>query len=184
MSIAQRLLRLLWLLTALTWVGIAHAGTNEISVQIKAAYLYKFAAYVEWPPSAFEHSDTPLVIGMIAADDIADNLSQVKGNTSTTWRRIEVRLVKPGESLNGIHILFIGHTELERVKRVLDQTQALPILTVTDSNGALAVGSAINFLNIDDHIRFEVSLTQAERRHLKISARLLAVAQKVESVKP
>lgn len=180
----QRKIRVFLFLVAVTWAGITHAGSNELGVQIKAAYLYKFATYVEWPMSSFEPSNAPLVIGVIGADEIADNLSQIKGSPNTSWRSIEVRSLKHGESLHGIHILFIGYNELDRIKRLLEQTHGLPILTVTDTNGALAIGSAINFLLIDDHIRFEVSLLQAERRHLKISARLLAVAQKVESQKP
>ena len=184
MSMAHRMLRIFLLLVMLTWAADAHAGTTEISSQIKAAYLYKFATYVEWPLSAYEQSNTPLVIAIIGADDIADNLSQIKSNNNSPWQSIEVRIVKPGESLAGIHILFIGHNELERIRRIVEQTHSLPILAVTDTSGALSAGSAINFLSIDDHIRFEVSLAQAERHRLKISARLLAVAQKVESAKP
>ncbi|MBI3712966.1 MAG: YfiR family protein [Burkholderiales bacterium] len=184
MPTGHRMLRLLLLLVTLTWAGSTHAGSTEISAQIKAAYLYKFATYVEWPVSSYEQNNTTLIIGIVGADEIADSLNQIKSSPSAPWHSIEVRVIKPGESLAGIHILFIGHGELERIKRILEQTLSLPILTVTDTNGALSIGSAINFLNIDDHIRFEVSLIQAERHRLKISARLLAVAQKIENGKP
>ncbi|HSY28334.1 MAG TPA: YfiR family protein, partial [Burkholderiaceae bacterium] len=63
-------------------------------------------------------------------------------------------------------------------------TQSLPILVVTESAGALESGSIINFVPVDDRIRFEISVTQAERSGLKISSRLLGVAQKIESGKP
>ncbi len=184
MPTLQRLTRLFFLLHVLTWAGIAHAGSNELGVQIKAAYLYKFATYVEWPASSFERNDTPLVIGIIGADEIADNLNHIKGNVTALGRNIEVRLLKQGEPLIGVHILFIGYNDLERIRRILEFTHSLPILTVTDTPSALSAGGAINFLNVADHIRFEVSLLQAERRQLKISARLLAVAQKVENLKP
>lgn len=175
--------RLFLLLVAAAWSGIACAEPNDISTQVKAAYLCKFLTYVEWPPSSFENANTPLIIGTIGADEVAEHIKQIKGNTNVLGRSIEVRTLKPGDTLAGVHILFVGHNELERVRRILEPTQVLPLLTVTDTQGALLAGGTINFMTIDDHIRFEVSLTQAERRRLKISARLLAVAQKIESYK-
>lgn len=175
--------RLFLLSVALSWSGVSYGESSDLSVQVKAAYLYKFLSYVEWPASTFEHANSPLVIGVIGADDIAEHLKQIKDSAHVLGRGIDVRFLKPGDSLVGLHILFVGHGEHERIRRTLEPAQTLPVLTVTDAVGALALGGTINFLMIDNHIRFEVSLTQAERRRLKISARLLAVAQKVESYK-
>lgn len=171
------------LLIALQFLAVAGragaAGPGEIEQQIKAAYLYKFENYVEWPPS-FAPADRPLVIGIVGADEIAAELSNLNRGHRANQRAMEVRLLKPGEAPDGVQILFVGRQESGRLKRLLEGIQAQPVLVVTESAGALGAGSIINFVPVDDRIRFEVSLAQAERSGLKISARLLGVAQKVE----
>lgn len=162
----------------------AAVGAGEVEYQIKAAYLYKFAAYVEWPSAAFADSNTPVVIGVIGADALAAELKNVKGGPTVNNREILVRPLKPGDSLAGLQILFIGRQESSRLKQLLESLQSQPVLTVTEWGGAINTGSVINFVPVDDRIRFEVSTASAERSGLKISARLLGVAQRVETRRP
>lgn len=160
------------------------AASNEpsdIEIQVKAAYLYKFSAYVEWPPSTFAQADTPITIGVVGTDALVAALNNLKQSLSASSRGIKVKQLKPEEPLAGVQILFIGGVENKELKRLLEGIQSQPVLTVTDFPGALDAGSAINFVPIDDRIRFEVSLAHAERSGLKISARLLSVAHKVET---
>ena len=173
-----------WLvgLALLAWSFGANAG--EIEQQIKAAYLYKFASYVDWPASVFAQADTPVTIGVLGADEIATELNNIKTARPVSSRPIEVKRLKPGEPTSGVQMLFIGHEESARLKRLQDNLQSRPVLTVTDSVGALGAGSIINFVTVDDRIRFEVSVAQAELSGLKISARLLGVAQRIETRKP
>lgn len=163
------------------WGGESGLSEN----QIKAAYLYKFAAYVEWPPSAFAEANTPITIGVIGADEIVAELGNLRTDHSlVNDRAVEVKPLKPGESFSGVQILFIGRQQRQQLKQLLDNIQSQPILTVTESENALDAGSVINFIPIDDRIRFEVSVLHAERGGLKISARLLGVAQKIETGRP
>ncbi len=184
MPAAQRLfVQLLFAaLPLLAWPQAVVAA--EVESQIKAAYLYKFASYVDWPASAFAQADTPVTIGVMGADAVAAELNLIQGGRSGNSRAVEIRRLKPGESLNGVQMLFIGRDESARLKRIGDMVQSRPVLTVTDSAGALNAGSVINFVMVDDHIRFEVSVAQAEQNGLKISARLLGVAQKIETRRP
>lgn len=179
--------RVLLLLVVLGLSGGARAieaVQGESEYRIKAAYLYKFAAYVEWPSSAFARADTPVTIGIVGADDMATELNKLKGGPWINNRAMEVKLLKPGEPLTGIQILFVGRLESAALNRILDRVQAQPVLSVTELAGALGAGSIINFVPVDDRIRFEVSVAQAERSGLKISARLLGVAQKIETRRP
>ncbi|MES2952260.1 MAG: YfiR family protein [Pseudomonadota bacterium] len=173
----------LWLasLALLAWPLCATAV--DIEHQIKAAYLYKFASYVDWPASALTLADAPVTIGVLGADEIATELNNINSGRPANSRPIEVKRLKPGEPLTGIQMLFIGREESARLKRLQDSLQSRPVLTVTDSAGALGNGSVINFVTVDDRIRFEVSVAQAEQSGLKISARLLGVAQKIETRK-
>lgn len=184
MDIARRAALLIAFQCFATFASAAGSGASDIEYQIKAAYLYKFAAYVEWPPAAFAEANTPVTIGVVGADDVAAELNNIKGNQTVNNRAVQIKLIKPGDPLTGVQILFIGRQESARLKRWLDSVQAQPVLTVTEWTGALGAGSVINFVPVDDRIRFEVSAASAERSGLKISARLLSVAQKVEIRRP
>lgn len=176
---------MLWLAVQTTMVSVganADVGPNES--QIKAAYLYKFAAYVEWPPAVFVQADAPLTVGIIGADEIAEELRLLIKDRSVNGRVIHVKSLKIDDSVDEIQILFIGQRESGHLKNLLKSVQTRPILTVTEATNALDAGSIINFLSVDERIRFEVSVMQAERNGLKVSARLLAVAQKIDARSP
>jgi hypothetical protein len=150
--------------------------------RIKAAFLYKFAGYVEWPAGAFPASDTPLVIAIDGDEQLADELAQVVAGRTVAGRSLQVRKLKQDVSPVGAHMLF--SRDVREGRPPLSYIPTQPTLVVTDAQGALTRGSAINFIIVDAHVRFEVSLEDAERRGLSISARLLAVAQSVRSGKP
>ena len=183
MTNAQRILVRLWFMGLALIAWPFGAVAVEIEHQIKAAYLYKFASYVDWPASVLAQADAPVTIGVLGADEIAAELTSINNGRPANSRAIEVKRLKPGEPMTGVQMLFIGHEESLRLKRLQDGLQARSVLTVTDSVGALGAGSIINFVTVDDRIRFEVSVAQAELSGLKISARLLGVAQKIEARK-
>ncbi len=164
----------------------AHAAEpvrNATEASVKAAYLYKFAAYIEWPPAAFVRTETPFVIGIVGADDIAAELNKIKAAASVGGRPLEVRVLRPGEAAGGVHILFFGQQDAARLTREIKVTVAQPILTVTENGNGLLTGSIINFVNVSNRIRFEVSLANADRNSIKVSVRLLNVALRVEARK-
>lgn len=147
--------------------------------RVKAAFLYKFGSFVEWPPDAFARPEIPFVIGVIGADELADELAQVVAGRSVSGHPITVRKLRRGSSLAGLQVLFIGRADGGRLAEILAPAKGQPMLTVTESEGALAHGSVINFVVVGDKVRFDVALPPAELGNLKISARLLAVARRV-----
>jgi hypothetical protein len=158
--------------------------TAALEQRVKAAFLYKFAGYVEWPEGSFSKSDTPITIAVMGDDALAAELNQLVVDRTVAGRPILVRKLKDIEPSGAIHILFIGRGESARLNQVVKMLQPRPILIVTDSEGALTQGSVINFLLNDGHVRFEISLSSAEKRGLKLSSRLLAVAQNVQTGTP
>ena len=156
----------------------------SLETQVKAAFLYKFGGYVDWPAAAFPRSDTPLSIAVAGADVLAAELAQATTGRTVEGRSVTVRRVKPGDSLAGVHILFIGRAESARLAQWVQSAQPLSVLTVSESDGALAHGSVINFVLSDRRVRFEVALDAAEKSRLKLSSRLLAVAQQVRTGTP
>jgi hypothetical protein len=158
--------------------------TEPLESRVKAAFLYKFAGFVEWPASSFAGPGTPVTIAVIGAEPIAAELSQMVSGRTVNNRPISVKRLKAGESLAGVHVLFVGADAGSRLNQIAQAAQSRSILTVTESAEALAQGSIINFVIADRRVRFEISLGAAEKSRLKLSSRLLAVAQQVRTGTP
>jgi hypothetical protein len=187
MKIFKHLLALLifTLQISSTFAYAADSNAIEVENQLKATYLYKFASYVDWPATAFSESNAPFIIGIVGSDEIASKLKsliETEGHVLNN-RNIEVVILKPNAPQTNVQILFIGKHEDAILKNILSTIQTHPILTITESKEGLDDGSIINFITDDNRVRFEVSVIQAERSGLKISARLLKVAKKVETNK-
>jgi hypothetical protein len=170
-----------WLVAALLALPSLAVAQADREVQVKAAFLYKFGDFVDWPGSAFAGPDAVFTIGVVGADTLADELERVTKGRSVQERAVVVRRIRRGEPLGRVHVLFIGQAESARLPELAAATQGQPVLVVTDTDGATTRGSMINFVSVDGKVRFDVALPPAERGNLKISARLLAVARKVQS---
>lgn len=168
---------LLWRAVLLAWLCCAGTARADevLARQVKAAYLYKFAGYVEWPDGALPRPDSPVVIGVAHDGALADQLEHMVAGRTANGHPLQVRRLRRGDALAGLHMLFIGTPSGELMAAV----RGLPVLTVTDSTDAFALGSMINFLVADDRLRFEVALKPAIQAHLRISARMLTAATRV-----
>lgn len=147
---------------------------------IKAAYLYKFAAYVEWPEHVFAAATDPLTIGVYGADSLAAELAETTAGRTVDGRPIAVRRVAEAAELGEVHILFISAASGRELPALTAAASAHSVLVVTESRDALEQGSVINFRPVAQRIRFDVSLDSADRNQLRLSARLLAVAAQVQ----
>lgn len=150
------------------------AGAAESERSVKAVFLLKFGGYVEFAgggPGAGE----PLVIGVFGADDVAGELARLAAGGGGA-RPVVVRTLRPGDTLAGVHVLFIGGGESDRAEQLLRAAARQGALSVTEFDGGLREGSVINFRLVDARVRFEVSLAAAEKANLKLSSRLLGVA--------
>ena len=145
--------------------------------QIKAAFLYKFPAYVAWPDHAFTAPDAPFRIGLVGDDELADELKRLVSGRTINGRSIAV--LKRVDGSEKIHMLFVAAAADQRLPELLLQHQGQPLLTVTESPDALSHGSMINFVIVDGRLRFEIAPRTAEGARISISSRLLAVAWKV-----
>jgi hypothetical protein len=155
--------------------SVGDDGKPRPEHEIKAAFLYKFLGYVEWR-GVFEQPTLPIVIGVLAADDIAAELRTLARGRQVGGHPIQVRRVGKDDALEGVHMLFVGRAESSRVPELAPVAHRRGVLLVTDYEGALDDGSAINLVVIANRVRFEVSLDATERSRLKLSSRLLAVA--------
>ena len=112
----------------------------------KAAFVYRFGGYVEWPEDAFATPASPLVIGVVGADALADTLANLAAGRHVDGRPVQVRKLAHGAPLFGLHVVFIGDAGNVRVAEALDAIRGQPALTITDSADGLRLGSMVNFV--------------------------------------
>lgn len=144
----------------------------------KAAFLYRFLEYVEWPAGA---RMGPLTIAVLGDDRlVAELMRNVQGRTAH-GRAIRAHAVRTVQEGLGADVLFVSQERKHELAGATRSDAHRPVLIVTEAAGALDRGSVINLLEVDGKMRFEVSLPAAERRGLKLSSRLLSVALRVET---
>jgi hypothetical protein len=151
--------------------------------RVKAAFLYKFLGYAEFPAGAFADAASPVVIGVAGADDLAAELARIVSGRTVNNRTIVVRVLREHELGTPVHLLFLGGYDAGRVGRMV-RASSNSLLVVTECDGGLQLGSAINFRIVDERVRFDVALDAAERNGIKLSSRLLTVANRVQKGAP
>jgi hypothetical protein len=164
------------LLMAPALVRAQHAEATEASV--KAAFLYKFAGYVEWPPDALA-AGAPFTIGVLGSDAVADELARIVPGRTVAGHPVALKRLAEGEAPKGVQLLFVGGPNPGHYAAAIGAAQKGGALVVTESDKGLAAGAAINFVPANEHVGFEVSLESAQRSGLRISSRMLAVARRV-----
>lgn len=167
------------------------AGIPESSAQniprtaseesVKAAYLFKFPAYVDWPPDVFESDDTPLTIGIVDSDRLADELAAITTGRRVNGRPVETRRLSSNDEPSGVHVLFLPATRSAELP-IAEEARSLPILTVGEKPDESS-GAVVSFVPVDGRIRFEVDLGEAERRGLRLHSGILAVAERVRGAR-
>jgi hypothetical protein len=171
---------LLLAMSCLSAFGAQSGEQAQLERNVKAAFLYKFLGYVDYPDGAMAGAADPLVIGVLGANDVADELKRISAGRSMNGRAVVVRKLRADEAMGKLHMLFIGDDDVADIEHALAAVRQAPVLTVTETARSLRHDSVINFRVIDERVRFEVSLDAAEKNNLKLSSRLLAVAYKVQ----
>jgi hypothetical protein len=144
---------------------------------VKAAFLHRFASYVEWPPPASQAR--PFTIGVLEADGVLTELEALLPRLTLQNGGAEVRKISTVQELEGVHILFVGAKRLNRAKPLIAAASGRPILVVSDEPGGLERGAMINFVPVGRNVRLEISLPAAEHNGLRINSGLLSVAVRV-----
>ena len=158
---------------------LSTADASGLERKVKAAFLYKFLGYTDFPASAFVDPASPVVIGVLGADELAAELARIVSGRTIRARPISVKPLREGETTGGVHLLFVGGDDGARLRSVLKSLQPAPMLLVSEAENGLQNGSVINFKIVDERVRFDVSLEAADKNSVKLSSRLLTVANQV-----
>jgi YfiR/HmsC-like len=158
-------------------LAVVTQAQSATEYQVKAAFLFNFAKFVEWPADAFPGTDAPLQICLLGRDPFGHEFEEVIGDKSINGHRIEVIHPSGVPQARGCQIIFVASSEKKQTLEILRGLQGANVLTVGDTAGFAGMGGIINFVLDDGRVRFEINVKAAERAHLKISARLLTVAK-------
>ena len=155
------------------------AASSEPQYRVKAAFLYNFAKYIEWPEHAFERSDSAMIIGVLGSDPFDGELDRAVRGKVLNGHPLVVRPVASLAEIKRCHILFLSTSESKRIGEILNAVDGTSVLTVseTDAGTFLRAGGMINFLIEQNNVRFEINNESAKRVGLKISSRLLSLAK-------
>jgi hypothetical protein len=147
---------------------------------IKAAFLYNFAKFVDWPPESFRNDADAIKLYVLGNDPFGEALDTIRDKT-VKGRRLVVKRVQRVEEIEGAHLLFISPSEKGRVKQVLQSLRNTPVLTISEMERFGQMGGIINFITVEDKVQFEINPESAQQHKLKISSQLLKLARIVRS---
>jgi len=148
-------------------------NAGVVEARIKAAFVYNFARFIEWPSSSAEG---PLRIGIQGRGDLVSPLEEVIRGKTANGRSLEIAHVGTTSEAERCDILLIERSEAGRVREIVQALSGKPVLTVCDSDNCLRDGAMIAFRIVDDSVRFQINQEAAEHSGLKISSQLLKVA--------
>jgi hypothetical protein len=160
-------------------LGLAQAApaADYSEDAVKAAFLHRFAAYVEWPAAA--ETDAEFVIAVAGADGVHEELERLLPKVTVQGRPAHAVVATRPEHVANARILFVGRQGAARRPALLAAAARRHVLVVTEAEDGLEAGGAINFVRDGRRVRFEISLAAAERNGLKIKSDLLSVATRV-----
>lgn len=153
------------------------AAPNEY--QLKAAFLYHFASFAEWPGEALPAS-APFRLCLLGGDPFGAALDELR-QKPIKGRRLEVMLIGPEADLAPCHLLYLGSSADRQVERIAALARGTHLLTVGDGEGFAQKGAMLNFYTENGRVRFEASRSAVLRSGLRISSKLLSLARLVDS---
>jgi hypothetical protein len=155
------------------------AGQQLSEYQVKAAFLFNFAKFVEWPAAAGRSAQAPLTLCIVGDDPFGKTIDELVRGQSVGGRPFAVRRIGQVPRDDSCQIVYFGGLERSRAEQNLEAIKNLPILTVGDNEEAGEVQAMISFVIESSKVRFNINLEAAERSGLKMSSRLLQLARTV-----
>ena len=175
------------LIATLVAVGVTFAGSRATSAEessqseyySKAASLYNFTKFIEWPQESFSGPKSPFIIGIAGDDPFNGALNRAVKDKSYKSHRIEVRRVAAPHEFQNCHVLFISRSENKKIADILKTVKRSSVLTVSETDRFLQSGGMINFLTEGTRVRFEINHDAARTAQLEVSSKLLGLASRV-----
>ena len=145
--------------------------------QLKAAFLFNFAQFVEWPKGSFSTDSESFVIGISGENPFQSFLEELVAGEKVNGHPVTVRYYKPMEEIKNCHILFINQKEIKTGEQVSESLKNKNILTVSDASNFLGNGGMIRLFTKDNKIKIQINTEASKAANLVISSKLLRLAE-------
>lgn len=168
------------LATALLPVGAKQALAAPTEYELKAALLYNFARFAEWPDDSFASSSDPFVIAIVGPDPFGSLLDQTVEGRKIEGRPITVERWLHAESVEHCHVLFVGFSDRAMQQHTLDALKTRAVLTVSDEREFADHGGTIGLDLEDERVRMTINMSAVRGTGIRISSKLLALSRLIE----
>ena len=150
---------------------------TDTTAIVKAAYIYNFAKLIDWPSANKEGN---FIIGVYGTSNVYKELINKYSTKRIGTQDIEIRKLSDSPDVGSVHVLFVAHSNSKDLKAILNNLEFEPVLVITEMDGAINTGSVINFLVIDNNLKFELNVSEAKNRQLIVGSRLKDLAYKID----
>lgn len=174
------LLRLLLVLSVFAGARGGFAEDAPPEDQVKAAFLVNFPKYVDWPTENFAETNSPIIVATLGETGLGDHVRKMIAGRTVNGRPLVFKVIAESEVARDFHILFIPDSVRRRLPAILEKLKDSQVLTVGETDDFLSRGGVINLTRRDQKVRLEVNLVAARQAGLKISSKLLSVADVVK----
>jgi len=164
---------------ALLSLSAARGSAAVSESDVKAAFIYNCAKFVEWPKDAFPADTAPIQIAVIGDDEFAGKLKTLLADKKAQGRSFEVKRIFIPQEAKNFQIVFISNSENRRLQQILDAAKKSSVLTIGETEQFMDLGGMINLFFEDTQLRFDVNADAAEKAKLVISSKLLRLARRV-----
>ena len=168
---------------AMAWAAPFHFGQLEVCAETvpvpeyeaKAFFLFNFAHFVTWPSQ--ESSHAPLVIGILGDDPFGSYLDETVRGEKVLNRPLAIQRFRRSTEPRNCNILFISQSERDRAAQIISNLKGRSVLTVSDMEGFADIGGMIQFFSEQNRIRVRINLEAVKAANMKVSSKLLSVAE-------
>lgn len=161
---------------SVAWRGAPAEPQAPAEYQVKAAFLYDFVKFVEWPAEALSNDRAPIIVGVLGKDPFGSMLDDVILGKAINGHRIQILHTNSVQDLKVCQIAFISSSEVKRLPKILAGLRGSSILTVGEADHFAQLGGMIQFTLEGNKVRFAINVDAAERARLKVSSKLLSLA--------
>jgi hypothetical protein len=158
--------------------SVAPASAQSVTDdQVKAAYVFNFAKFIQWPAEVFATADAPMNFCVLGRSPVVDELDSSMTGKSVNGHAIVVKHLHGPDEIKGCHLIFLAASAGKQQQKLIQAAKGSTVLLIAETPGFAHAGGTINFIMENGRLIFEVNISAAESAHLKISSKLLALAR-------
>lgn len=161
--------------------SFGQAGATK-EYQIKAAFLFNFTQFIEWPPPAFAHAEAPLIIGVVGTDPFGSILDEIVRGEKVGTHPLLIQRPRQLAEMQACHLLFISNSERARFSEIFAALRGHHVLTVGEGQRFVRQGGMIQFVTLRNRVRFGVNADIIRSENLTVSSRLLKLAERLSAM--